>query len=294
MKLFNRVSRRIRSREPETAASPFEFRLVRGTPTADDFHRQQQRRIHPDRRARRPLRQAIDDSNATPGPDTIDFNIPGPGPVIIQPSSPRCRRSPTRSTWMGPPNALSSAYLPPALHHPAQRQRATGRRPGPGVHATEPIGWRNQLGRQHDYRAGHLQLYGGAGIHIQTNGNLVTGNFFGTDVNGTAAGPGNGNGVVIDSTASNNTIGGTGAGAGNVISGNSGDGIDISGDGNFVQGNKIGTDVVGSSSLGNQVAGVRILGSFNTIGGTGSGAGNVISGSKDEGIFVDGRVTTRC
>ena len=69
--------------------------------------------------------------------------------------------------------------------------------------------------------------------------------------------------------------------------------MDISGDGNFVQGNLIGTDVMGSSSLGNQVAGVRILGSFNTIGGTGSGAGNVISGSKDEGIFVKGG-TTRC
>ena len=40
-----------------------------------------------------------------------------------------------------------------------------------------------------------LDIYnfkGGSGIHIQTNGNMITDNFLGTDVNGTAAGPGNG------------------------------------------------------------------------------------------------------
>ena len=125
MKLFNRVSRRIRSREPETAAIPFEFRLVRGTPTADDFHRQQ-RGGSSGPEGTTTLYQAIDDSNATPGPNTIDFNIPGPGPFIIQSSSPRCRRSPTRSTWMGPPNALSSAYLQPALQ--SSSSTATGYR----------------------------------------------------------------------------------------------------------------------------------------------------------------------
>ena len=117
-----------------------------------------------------------------------------------------------------------------------------------------------------------INRFGGDGIQITgsgATGNVVQGNFIGTDATGAIA-LGNGEGVSISS--SGNTIGGTGAGAGNVISGNSGDGIDISGDGNFVQGNKIGTDVMGSSSLGNQVAGVRILGSFNTIGGTGSGA----------------------
>ena len=105
-----------------------------------------------------------------------------------------------------------------------------------------------------------LDIYnftGGSGIHIQTNDNLITGNFLGTDVNGTAAGPGNGDGVVIDNSASNNTIGGTGAGAGNVISGNSGDGIDISSDGNFVQGNKIGTNAAGTAALGNGIPGNR-------------------------------------
>ena len=147
-----------------------------------------------------------------------------------------------------------------------------------------------------------LNIYnftGGAGIHIQTNGNLITGNFLGTDVNGTAAGPGNGYGVMIDSGASNNTIGGTGAGAGNVISGNSGDGIEIIGSGvtgNVVQGNFIGTNAADTAALGNGNFGVLIDNgaSYNTIGGTGAGAGNVISGNSVDGIEIGFPPTLSC
>ena len=58
---------------------------------------------------------------------------------------------------------------------------------------------------------------------------------------------------IVDS-ASNNTIGGTAAGARNVISGNGSDGvvfIDGSATGNLVAGNYIGTDVTGTMALGN-------------------------------------------
>ena len=96
---------------------------------------------------------------------------------------------------------------------------------------------------------------------------------------------------MIDNGAFNNTIGGTGAGAGNVISGNSGDGIDIgsfsptlsSGNGNLVQGNKIGTNAAGTAELGNGSAGVRFVdGMSNTV------ENNVISGNVNEGIFFHG------
>ena len=109
---------------------------------------------------------------------------------------------------------------------------------------------------------------------------------------------------MIDNGASNNTIGGTGAGAGNVISGNSSDGIDIgsfsttlsSGNGNLVQGNKIGTNAAGTAELGN--GNPANLGSWcrrevhrwHVEHGRwyGSRAGNLISGNVNEGIFFHG------
>ena len=123
--------------------------------------------------------------------------------------------------------------------------------------------------------------FNGAGIHIQSNSDIVQGNYLGTDVTGTTAGPGNSVGILIDNT-SGNTIGGTGAGAGNVISGNSVDGIEIFGSGttgNVVLGNFIGTNAAGATGLGNAIVGVDIASgaSGNTIGGTASGAGNIIA-----------------
>jgi CSLREA domain-containing protein len=112
-------------------------------------------------------------------------------------------------------------------------------------------------------------------------GNLVQGNYIGTDVNGTNALENDGAGVRIDGAPSN-TVGGTSAGARNIISGNVGsDGVFIfnaSAMGNLVQGNYIGTDVTGTLGLGNGAAGVQITSaSMNTVGGTSAGARNVIS-----------------
>src|SRR5207248_2866190 len=91
--------------------------------------------------------------------------------------------------------------------------------------------------------------------------------------------------------AASNTIGGTVAGARNVISGNYEDGVDISASSNLVEGNYIGTDQNGTAKLGNDTfsdvggGGVVLWGgaASNTIGGTtntpGTAAGNVISGN---------------
>ncbi len=121
-------------------------------------------------------------------------------------------------------------------------------------------------------------------------GNAVQGNYIGTNAAGTAA-LGNYNGVAVYSAG--NTIGGTTAGAGNVISGSYGiDGVDgndagvgvlIEGSaasGNLVEGNFIGTDKTGTIALANVIDGVSIFGaSGNTIGGTTAAARNVISGN---------------
>jgi len=86
--------------------------------------------------------------------------------------------------------------------------------------------------------------------------NSISGNYIGTNASGANLGN-TGNGVNI-TDASNSTIGGTATGAGNVISGNSGNGIDILSDGNFVQGNKIGTNAAGTAALGNVLDGIHL------------------------------------
>jgi titin len=130
------------------------------------------------------------------------------------------------------------------------------------------------------------------GVLINTStGNLVQGNFIGTDVSGTQP-LGNGGIGVFLGAVSNNTIGGTAAGAGNLISANQLDGIGITGNNNLVQGNYIGTDVTGLVPLGNGETGLFVeSASGNTIGGTAPGARNLVSGNLSDGIQLQGSGT---
>jgi titin len=73
-----------------------------------------------------------------------------------------------------------------------------------------------------------------------TTANLLQGNYIGTDSTGTMA-LANSGGVLI-SGAPNNTIGGTAAGAGNVVY--------LGGNGDVVQGNLSGTNAAGTAALG--------------------------------------------
>ena len=71
---------------------------------------------------------------------------------------------------------------------------------------------------------------------------MVQGNFIGTNAAGTAALANQGDGVWLDD-AFGDTIGGTAAGAGNLISGNNGSGVDLeSGSSNLLVANTIGGD----------------------------------------------------
>jgi CSLREA domain-containing protein len=131
-------------------------------------------------------------------------------------------------------------------------------------------------------------------------GNVVENCYIGTDANGSIA-VANGDGIVVRSN--NNRIGGTSAAARNVISGNSRVGVSINGgDNNAVQGNYIGTNFAGTATIAGLPPsptniGIEIIGgNFNTVGGTASGAGNVVSGNRDGNIvvrrFVPGGATT--
>jgi len=140
-----------------------------------------------------------------------------------------------------------------------------------------------------------------AGINIgaaASTGNQVLGNFIGTDVTGTLDRGNAGSGVFI-SNASTNVVGGTAAGARNLISGNNAHGVTIAGtsSGNAIEGNYIGTNAAGTGAIGNGSlnafldlvgAGVNIDGApTNTVGGTTPGAGNLISGN-GTGISING------
>ena len=94
--------------------------------------------------------------------------------------------------------------------------------------------------------------------------------------------------------AHENSIGGSAPGERNIISGNGTDEghfgillIDDASD-NYIRGNFIGTDVLGTGALPNFI-GIHILrGQNNFIGGTESGDGNLISGNFNDGILMYG------
>ena len=133
------------------------------------------------------------------------------------------------------------------------------------------------------------------------NNNTVAGNFIGTNATGTAA-IGNGttttrySGVGLFSGASNNTIGGPIAGAGNLISGNTAQGVVIANAGtnnNTVSANFIGLNATGTAAVANQFSGVEINGGpqNNVVGGTTAAARNVISGNAFQGVYLNGAGT---
>ena len=128
---------------------------------------------------------------------------------------------------------------------------------------------------------------GGLGITIagaNAQYNLVQGNLIGTDFQGSTAFPNSGGGVLLFAGAANNTIGGTSQVAGNVISGNTFEGIVAqNAPDNSILGNKIGTNAAGTAGLGNGATGISLEQSSGT-----SIIGNLISDNGTKGIAGDG------
>jgi CSLREA domain-containing protein len=110
--------------------------------------------------------------------------------------------------------------------------------------------------------------------------NVVTGNTIGLNAAGTAALANHGDGVRVFTDA--NTIGGATTAARNVVSGNTGHGIELfSADSNTVQGNYTGTNTAGTAAIPNGIDGIGVDGgSYNTI------TGNLASGNTNQGISI--------
>ena len=124
----------------------------------------------------------------------------------------------------------------------------------------------------------------GIGASEATN-SVVAGNLIGVDATGLTALGNLGRGIQLF-RGGGFQIGGTTAGARNTISNNLG-GIELGvSDDNVVEGNRIGTRVDGTGSMGNRFSGVLVSGTNNRIGGAGA-AGNVIANTVvDFGVFV--------
>ena len=231
------------------------------------------------------LRAAIEESNALAGTDIINFAILGVGPHTIAPGSALPTiSSPVTIDGYSQPGALANTNPVTSGSNAVIAIELNGASAGVGVDGL-------RIGASGTTVAGvAVNRFGGSGIEVVGGtGSVVKGNFIGTDVNGTTD-LGNSAWGVLVLGSSNSTIGGTAAGARNVISGNDTIGIEIcctGATGISIEGNLIGTDRTGTADLGNSQWGILINSSpGNTLGGTAAGARNVISGNNTIGIEV--------
>lgn len=298
------------------------------------------------------LRAAVEEANALPGTDIINFNIGGSGvqtialnttlnvtaPVMIdgttQPGASCAAWPPTLLIEVNGENgALSGFNLGFGSNGSTVRGLVINNLPGPGIEianssnhsiecnflGTDETGTtdlannygvfiqqdshNNTIGGPSDSQrnlisGNTLQQINIANYGSQPYNNVVQNNYVGTDVTGTAAlGGGSYEAIGIFGGHTNAILD-------NLISGNSTSAISITGDGarssdgNLIQGNLIGTDVNGTSALGNG-SGIELGASGNTnvlntiIGTNGDGAndaseGNVISGNSGNAIVMEG------
>jgi len=154
-----------------------------------------------------------------------------------------------------------------------------------GTHSNDTIGGTTPAAR--NLVSGNV----GPGIVIEGTGNVVAGNFIGTDATGTSALGNSDRGVFVNNTG--NSVGGPTVASRNVISGNN-RGIQFNGSNHFLQGNYIGTDVTGTFAIANVNEGVNVNGATGVLVGgiaavPGTPPGNVISGNLGVGLdlFAD-------
>ncbi len=230
------------------------------------------------------LRQAISDANAAANgatPDQIHFNIAGTGPHTIAVASAL-------------PDITEAVIIdgttePDYVNTPVIELNGTSA--GNGVSGLDITGTGSTI------RGLVINRFSAHGITISGDNNVIESNYIGVGLDGVTD-LGNANLGIGILNGSDNQIGGTSTGTGNVISGNSWSGVSIQGaasSGNFVRGNFIGTDAGGTIAVGNDQYGVDIRngGPDNTtVGGTTPAERNIISGNNWAGINISGTGTT--
>ena len=212
------------------------------------------------------LRDAITAANANPGPDAITFDLPGPGPFTIKPTSGILPNITDRLSIDG----TTQSGFDPSTHAP--------------VVVLDGRGLDLSGAKADGSSVRGLEILHSSGIVLNGASHcVIAGNYLGND--GTHVGGGASAGVLVSDSASYDLIGGPTAADRNVISGN-GYGVYILGHAAHIaiQGNYIGTDATGTHALSNGEAGVYDSGGYaDVIGGTGGGEGNLISGNRSNG-----------
>ena len=215
------------------------------------------------------LRAAIQTANARTGRDSISVDIAAPGVHTValatplpEITEPLVLDATTQSSYAGSPLLVIT-----------------------GAHET---GFTLAVGET-TLRGLAIGGFSDAGVRMSgPGGNRVEASHIG--LVGDAARP-NGTGIVVDGSP-DHVIGGATTGAGNVISGNTEQGVLIVGagaSGVVVSGNRIGTTADGSTALGNGAEGVRVEGAPGArLGGATEAERNVISGNGFFGVRILG------
>lgn len=225
------------------------------------------------------LRQALLDANSTSGADSIQFAIPSSGVHIIQLSSalPTITDTVTIDGYSQTGAEPNTAVAPQALNGTlAVEVRGTGAiNRGLVVEAPNTV-----------VRGLSLNSFAQEAIYVTADNVQIVGNYIGTDAGGVTS-RFNLTGVHLKEVEGA-VVGGTDPADRNVVSGNQDFEINIDRSNNsIVQGNYFGPAADGSIPAVHATFGVSVLSSsHNQIGGTVSGATNVISGHPAVGAFV--------
>jgi hypothetical protein len=224
------------------------------------------------------LREAILASNEFEGTDTITFDLDGPGVITPQTPLPGLNDAVVVDATPGGGGACVAGTPPSVRIHGSSAGISHGLQISAGGTTIRGLS---------------ITGFQGAGIFIAGGGeSVIECNYLGLAPDGTIAG--NGTGLRI-AGANINLVGGTTPAARNVISGNSGNGVEIQqASANQVAGNYIGTNPSGTAAVPNLANGVHLIDApANTVGGDTAAARNVISGNAGEGVRLDGAGTVK-
>lgn len=231
------------------------------------------------------LREAINQSNALLGVDTITFAIAPGGVQTIEPQS----ELPT----------IIDPVIIDGFSQPPVGGGEPGDTPMIAIDGSQAGGDGLTITGGNSIIRGLIIKDWDNGIVVNNvGGNTIVGCWIGVDVDGVTPDGNNGDGIILN--AGDNIIGSaTDLGGGtatdpavrnrNVISANGGDGIDVNSAGNIIQNNFIGVDITGQVDLGNSSDGIEISNvnpAGNLVGGTAADESNVIAFNGGNGITV--------